>query len=72
MADFVDTTKAVDATSGSEEEDFDKKAKSKAARAALESVDGNGKFDNLLRFEKGNFDEIATTARGRRNRNRGR
>ena len=61
MADFVDTTKAVDATSGSEEEDFDKKAKSKAARAALESVDGNGKFD-----------EIATTARGRRNRNRGR
>ncbi len=39
MCDFVDTTKAVYGTSGSEEEDFFKKARSKAAREELESED---------------------------------
>ena len=37
MCDFVDTTKAICGSSGSEEEDFFKNARSKAAREDLES-----------------------------------
>ena len=51
--DFVDTTKAIDGTSGSEEEDFMKKARSKADRDLLASVDNTGKFDEAEDLKRG-------------------
>ena len=52
ICDFVDTTKAVDGTSGSEEEDFFSKAKSKAARDELESEIPTGNPDGPGRKKK--------------------